>query len=200
MCIRRAPSSRPRRASPDDSRSRRRWSRRKAGYSGPRRRAAPPWDAFRRTRGWRSRRRGVLRGPLSWEYEHVERAALRRRVRQVAHGVDEAERGARVPGVEAAGDDRTRPSAHARQNGDVLLAVGPAVRDRLPDDPRARLELPERLAGSRVHGLEPSLHRAVERDVPRGDERAAPHGKVLLDAPDLLACDRIPRIELAAVS
>ena len=62
---------------------------------------------------------------------------------QVRHRVDEAERGGAVARVEIARDDRARPAADAGEHGDVLLAVRAAVGDRLADDPRAGLELPE---------------------------------------------------------
>ena len=80
------------------------------------------------------------------------------------------------------------------------LPSGPAVGDRLADDPGAGLELPQQLAGARVDRLEPAVHRAVEDDVARRRQRAAPDGKLLLDLQTVLAVDRIPGGELAAVA
>src|SRR5688500_9997408 len=123
--------------------------------------------------------------PRLWKGEDMERPSLGRRLLQVAHRVHESERGGGVAGIEVAGDDRSRPAANAGEDGHVLLAVRSAIADRLADDPRSGLELPERRAGARVHRLEPVVHRAVEDDVAGGGERTAPHRKLLLDAPHL---------------
>ena len=56
------------------------------------------------------------------------------------------------------------------------------------------------MARLRVDRFEPAVHRSVEGDVPRGDERAAPHRKLFFDRPDGAFVDRIPRIEGAAIS
>src|SRR5947209_2549821 len=53
--------------------------------------------------------------------EDIERSSLRCRGWQILHRCDESERSARVVRVEPAGDDRSRPSTHAREHGDVLL-------------------------------------------------------------------------------
>src|SRR5204863_7300999 len=60
--------------------------------------------------------------------------------------------------------------------------------------------LPEELAGAGVDGFEPAVEGAVENDVARRCERAAPDRKVFADAPDLFSQDGIPRVELAAMS
>ena len=83
---------------------------------------------------------------------------------------------------------------------DVLLAVGAGVGHRVADDAGADLELPEHRAVARVDGLEPAVERAVEDDVARRRERAAPHRERLLDPPDLPARRRVPRDELALVA
>src|SRR5689334_19647213 len=98
-----------------------------------------------------------------------------------------------------AGDERAHVATDARVDGDVLLAVGARVRDRIADHARADLELPEHLPGRGVRRLEPYVETAVEDDVPRCRDRAAPHGERLLDAPDLLSVRRIPRDDLALV-
>src|SRR5689334_12868577 len=112
------------------------------------------------------------RGARSTKREHIERASLRRHVRQVAHRTHESKRGGRVPRIEAARDDRAGPSAHTREHRDVLLSIRPAIRNRLPDDPGRRLVLPQERTRARIHRLEPSLHRAVEHHVARRGERA----------------------------
>src|SRR3954467_9078337 len=55
--------------------------------------------------------------------KHMEHPALHRVLRQILHRVDEAKRRRAVARIEAARDHRARPSAHARENGHVLLAV-----------------------------------------------------------------------------
>jgi YVTN family beta-propeller protein len=76
--------------------------------------------------------------------EDIQRPSLARIVGQVLHGVDEALGRSAVAPVELAGDNRTGPAADSRQDRDVLLAVRAAVGDRLADDARAGLELPQR--------------------------------------------------------
>src|SRR6267378_1142615 len=90
-------------------------------------------------------------------------------------------------------------AADAGVDRDVLFAVRPAKRDRRAHDAGADLELPQLPAGARVRGLEPAVECAVEDDVPRGDDAAAPHWKLLLDLPDRAAARRIPGYELARV-
>src|SRR3954452_11770049 len=131
---------------------------------------------------------------ISWQCKRVEHPALGRRLRQVRHRVDESEGGGAVVRIELTGDDGTGPAADSGENRNVLLSVRSLVGDRLADDPGAAFELPEELTGTRVDRFEPPFHRAVEDDVARRRDRAAPDGKVLLDRPDLFAGDRIPRI------
>src|SRR6185437_15713064 len=101
----------------------------------------------------------------SGQREDIEHPALRRLLLQVGNDGREAAAGAFVARIEVAGDDAARPAADARQHGDVLPVFGAAIRHRLADDPRARLEFPELIAGLRVDRLEPAFHRAVEDDV-----------------------------------
>src|SRR5690606_18805186 len=91
-------------------------------------------------------------------------------------------------------------TAHSRENGHVLPAIGPAVRDRLPDNARTALELPQNLSAARIHGLEPAIHGAIKGHVAGGHHGAAPDRKVFLDAPDFLASHRIPGVEFSAMS
>src|SRR5439155_11701400 len=75
--------------------------------------------------------------------EDIEHSAFLRDVRQVAHHVGETPCRGAVARVEISRNDGARPSAHARENGDVLMPVGPAIRDRLADDSGACLVFPE---------------------------------------------------------
>src|SRR5689334_25431346 len=97
--------------------------------------------------------------------EDIEHASLGGRRLQVLHGVHEAQRRSLVARVEVAGYDRTCPAADAGEDGDILVAIRPLEGGRLPDDPRRRLELPEKLARASVERLEPAFHVSVEDDV-----------------------------------
>ena len=57
---------------------------------------------------------------------------------------------------------------------------GPAIGDRLADDPGAGLELPQQLAGVGIDRLEPAVHRAVEDDVAGGRQAPLQTGKFSL--------------------
>src|SRR5204863_8047219 len=126
------------------------------------------------------------------EREDIQHASLLRSGRQVAHGVHEPERRGRVARVQIARDDGARPSPYSGQDRDVLPPVRSAVRHRLADYSGAAAELPEHFSIARVDGLEPAVHGSVERDVAGGDERAAPHGQILADAPRGLAFHDVP--------
>src|SRR5204863_5447535 len=110
---------------------------------------------------------------------------------QVAHGVHEPAGRRAVAPIEVARNDRAGPAANTREHRDVLPAVGAAIGHRLPDDSGGGLVLPEHAPGLRVEGLEPAIHRAVENDIAGRHQRAAPHRKVLGDAPALLARERV---------
>src|SRR6266508_1671130 len=92
--------------------------------------------------------------------------------------------------------DRERPTA---DHGHVLLAIE-RVRHRRRADPRARVELPELLTGTRIERLEPAPDVAVEHEAAGGGQRAAEPRQLVLVAPDLLLLDRIPRDELTHVA
>src|SRR5438105_9117561 len=130
--------------------------------------------------------------------EDIEHPTLACHTGQVFHCVDEPARGGAVARIEVVRYDETGPSTHARKHRDVLAAVAAAVRDRLPDDARDGLVLPELAPVLRVDRLEPAVHRSVEHEVAAGGERAAPHREGLRDRPHLLARDRIPRHEATA--
>src|SRR5690606_14758559 len=85
-----------------------------------------------------------------------------------------------------------RPAADPREDRHVLPAVRPEIGDRLTDDAGVRPELPEDLAGDRVDGPEPAIHRTIEDEVGRRRHRAAPRGKPFADLPDDLLVDGIP--------
>jgi hypothetical protein len=88
-------------------------------------------------------------------------------LREITHRVDEAERGGGVARVELAGDNGAGPSADARENRDVLLAIRSQVRDGLTHDAGAGLVPPEWFSRARVNGLEPAVHRAGCVGTPR---------------------------------
>src|SRR5271154_6612151 len=119
---------------------------------------------------------------------------------EIRHDADHAERAGRIARVKVAGDDGACPAAYARQDGDVFVAVRPAIGHRLADDPRSCFELPFELACLGVDGLEPAIHGSVENEPARGGHRAAPQRQVLLDGPDRLALHGIPCGELAAIA
>ena len=80
------------------------------------------------------------------------------------------------------------------------LPSGPLYVIGWPMIPEPDLVLPQQICRFSHRGFEPSVHRAVEDDVGRRDERAAPHRKVLFHRPDFLRVDRIPSAEDAAVA
>src|SRR4051812_31208256 len=59
--------------------------------------------------------------------ENIKLASRRRRIRQILHGVDEAEGGRAVALVELARHDRAGPAADAGEHGYILLAVRPLI-------------------------------------------------------------------------
>src|SRR5690348_16464052 len=78
-----------------------------------------------------------------------------------------------------------RAATDPRSDGDVLVAVGPAIRHRRTDDPRAQLPRPEDLPRACVDGAEPPFDRAVEDHVAACGERATVDEEVLGDLPAL---------------
>src|SRR3954470_22538985 len=55
--------------------------------------------------------------------EHIQHASFIGVLRQVFGGVHESKCGRRIASIESATDDRARPAADAREDGDVLLAI-----------------------------------------------------------------------------
>src|SRR3954469_1082977 len=80
--------------------------------------------------------------------EHIEHASLRRGLLQLLRRVRESQCRGGIACIESAGHHRSRPSAHARQHCDILLAVRTLVRHGLADDPGPGLELPQLLSGN----------------------------------------------------
>src|SRR5688500_147417 len=130
----------------------------------------------------------------------IQRPSLRRVLRKVAPRVRDSAAPYRVARVEPRRHDGAGPSADPGQDRDILFAVRTAIGHRLADDPRARLVLPEQLAGSRVHRLEPPFHRSLEDDIAGGGERSAPHWKTLGELPGGTLADRIPGGEFPPMS
>src|SRR3954451_20665339 len=136
-----------------------------------------PWK-FRSSR-WqatsvRPTRQNLIVLLMSRKGEHIQHPAFRRRLRQILHRVDEPERGARVYDIETAGHYGAGPAAHPGEHCHVFLTVRSPVYDRLSDDARADLELPQLGAVSGVERLEPAIHGAVEHDVSGGHHGSAP--------------------------
>src|SRR6185503_16860702 len=102
----------------------------------------------------------------SGKREHIQHPAFGGCLGKILHRVDEPERRTRVSDIQTAGHDSPGPAPHPGQHGHIFLAVGAAIHDRLPHDPRAHLELPQLGPVSRIKRLEPAVHRAVEHDVP----------------------------------
>src|SRR5438270_4512420 len=96
--------------------------------------------------------------------EDIEHASRCRLHRQVLDRIGKAERARWVARVHLRRYHRARPPADAGDHGDILAAIGSLVADRLADDSAARLEPPQLLAGARIDGFEPAVHRAVEND------------------------------------
>ncbi len=57
---------------------------------------------------------------------------------------------------------RAGSAADARQNGNVLFAVRPAVRHRLPNHAGAAFELPQKFARACMGNFEPAVHRVLD--------------------------------------
>src|SRR6185437_3728369 len=113
----------------------------------------------------------AIRNSLQSEYiQHTSRARV---LLDVGHRPDRAKSRGRVRFRHARQGGGRKPTADAGVHGDVLLAVRSHERHRLTDDSRARLELPENLAGARVDGPEPAIERAVEHEIAAGREYAA---------------------------
>src|SRR6185503_18394494 len=103
--------------------------------------------------------------PLAWKSEDIEPSSRLGALWQVAHRIDEAERGARVVRIERCGDEGTGPAADSGHHRDIFASIRPAIGDRLADDSGIQLELPKEVPIQRVDRFEPAVHRAVEDDV-----------------------------------
>src|SRR4051794_25978924 len=131
------------------------------------------------------------------DIEHASRGSF---AGQVFDRIGKAERRSRVTRIELAVDDPTGPAADSGDDRDILPAVGPAVADRLADDPAAGLEPPDELAGPRVERFEPAIKRPVEDQAPAGRQCGAPDRQILVNLPCRAPGDRVPCRHCAAVT
>src|SRR5213078_4639374 len=113
------------------------------------------------------------------EREHIEHASLVGVVGQVLHSGGKSQRRRLVASIQSARNDCSSPTADARQDGDVLLAIRTFVRRGLSNNSRTGLELPEKSPAFCIDGLEPPIERAVKDDISSGRERAAPHREAI---------------------
>src|SRR5439155_24253098 len=147
-------------------------------------------------RSVRTQRRAARAG---LESEDPDDSSLTRMASQIGQEVGGRPDVGGIVGSHVAGEQEP-VAADPGVDGDVLLAVRAAKRNRRADDTRADLELPELAAGARVRRLEPAVERAVKHHVAGGDDAAAPDGKLFLDLPDLASPRGIPRDERAHVA
>ncbi|MCW0424195.1 hypothetical protein NB713_002138 [Xanthomonas sacchari] len=125
----------------------------------------------------------------------MHHTAQRDLVEAVAEGqAGRTQRTVRIARIQAGGDRQADPATDAREHRHVLVAVG-LVGDRVADDARGQLGLPQLLAGVLVHRAEPAVQRAVEHQPAIGDQGAAPHRELLLDLPLGLAFDHVERLD-----
>src|SRR5688572_7538248 len=134
------------------------------------------------------------------EAEDMQHASFRRYLAQRLHRLAPSRACGGVARVELVDHDRAGPTANAGENGDVLLAVGTAISDRLTDDSRGGLRAPQLLTRPRVDGFEPAIHRAVEDHVAGGCQCAAPRHERLFDLPRRLSPRRIPCRDLTEMA
>src|SRR6476646_1228836 len=132
--------------------------------------------------------------------EDIQHASLRRVLRQISHRVDETQRRGLIPRIESTRNDRSGPTTNACQYRDILLTVRTTITNRLPDDSRTTLELPQQRSALRIDRFEPTIHRAVKNHVARRGESPTPHRKILGYGPHLFVLHRVPRQKLAAIS
>src|ERR1041384_1970781 len=89
--------------------------------------------------------------------EYIKHASSRRVIRQISHRTYKAERCSRVTRIESTRNDRSGPPPTARKNRNVLLAIRTAISNRLADNSRAALELPQQHSTLRIQRLEPAV-------------------------------------------
>src|SRR4051794_30187064 len=107
-------------------------------------------------------------GERSWKRKDEQVAPLGGVIRQVAHCADETECCRRIARVEIANHDGARPTAYTGEDADVLLAIGPAIANRLADHAGRQLDLPKQLTGFGMKRFEPAVHRAVKDEIALG--------------------------------
>src|SRR3954447_25681201 len=109
----------------------------------------------RRTR-WPPPKHAVAQRSRLRQREDIKHPTLGRVLSQIGHGIPEAQRGRAVHGIQPARNYRAAPPADTGQNGDILLAIGSFVSDRLADNARAHFELPQQVTVVAVKSLEPA--------------------------------------------
>src|SRR5436190_16899981 len=82
--------------------------------------------------------------------KHIQCASFRRGAGQVFHTCAPAVPSRLVIRVKVSADNRAWPAANSGKDRHVLLTIRSAICDRLTDDARTSLELPQKLAGPRV--------------------------------------------------
>src|SRR4051794_10039098 len=98
------------------------------------------------------------------EFEDQQLAPAGGVERQILGRTDKTERAVAHPRIDLGVGHHTRPAADARQDRDILLSVGPAIGDRLADEPGAGSELPQHVPVLGIHNFEKAVHGAVEGD------------------------------------
>src|SRR6201989_318688 len=122
---------------------------------------------------FRLRRRSIA----LWQREHRELAAERGVVRQSGIAADRTEACLRIG--ETRGKADTRPTADARENGDVLPAAL-LIGHHVSDDAGRGLELVELLARLGIDSLQVAFQRSVEDNAAGRRESSRPHRELIL--------------------
>src|SRR5881398_1094003 len=137
---------------------------------------------------------------LARKREDIEHASGRGFHRQIFDRVGETECTSWVARVELGGYDRARPAAYSSHERDVLAAVGPAIANRLADDPAPGLEAPELLAAACVDRFEPAVHGPIENYAAGGHQRGTPDWQIFWNLPHLAVVESVPCSECAAIA
>src|SRR5947209_13507015 len=132
--------------------------------------------------------------------KYIQHSSVGGVVRQLAGRIAESQRDGGIASVKSPGDDRSRPAANAAENGDVLLSVWSFIGNRLADNSRSCFEFPELLAAVSVGGFEPTIHRAEENYVARGDQCPTPDWEAIFDRPHSFSLNGIPCGEFSAIT
>src|SRR5438270_10394530 len=109
------------------------------------------------------------------ERKDIQHSSLRRVLRKILYCVAESKRNGGIARVESPCDYGSCPSSYSREDGDVLPSIRPFVGNRLPDNSRSGLKLPQDLSTMGIGSLEPSVHRAEKDHIARGCNGSAPY-------------------------